>query len=80
MLTEPGQALAGALELAQRICTNAPVSVQACLAAINELVRTADAAGWAATQEAVARISGTDDVTEGLRAFFEKRAPVWTGH
>src|SRR5580658_6229147 len=37
VVTEAGGALEGALHLAQDICSNAPVSVQACLAAVNEL-------------------------------------------
>jgi enoyl-CoA hydratase/carnithine racemase len=79
VVTEPGQAVAGAVELAQRISVNSPVSVQACLAAINGLARVGDEAGWDATAQAMADISGSDDVGEGMAAFFEKRAPVWTG-
>ncbi len=79
VLTEPGQALAGAMELAQRIGANSPVSVQACLAAVNGLVRAADEAGWDATRRAIATMVESDDVREGLAAFFEKRPPEWTG-
>jgi enoyl-CoA hydratase/carnithine racemase len=80
LLTEPGQALAGALGLAQRISANAPGSVQACLAAVNGLVRSSDDAGWDATQNATRAIVGSADLTEGMTAFFERRPPVWTGH
>jgi enoyl-CoA hydratase/carnithine racemase len=78
-VTEPGHALERALVLAERICANAPISVQASLAAINGLQRTGDEAGWAATTEAGRSLIGTDDFEEGVRAFFEKRPPQWTG-
>jgi enoyl-CoA hydratase len=79
VVTEPGGALAGALDLAKRIAANAPVAVQACLAAVNGLARASDKGGWEATAHASAAITGSDDVTEGLAAFFGKRPPAWTG-
>ena len=79
VVTEPGEALDGALALAERIAVNAPLSVQACLDAVNGLARADDDAGWDATTHAIAAIAGTDDVKEGMTAFFEKRAPEWTG-
>ncbi len=78
-LVEPGQALAQALAMAQRIATNAPLSVQASLKAMNGWLGTDDALGWAATEQALAEIRGSDDLQEGIRAFFERRAPVWKG-
>ena len=41
--------------------------------------RTDDALGWEVTQAAMASLSGTADTQEGVRAFLEKRPPVWTG-
>jgi enoyl-CoA hydratase len=79
VLTEPGEAVTRALELANRICASSPLSVQACLAAVNGLVGSDDEAGWAATSEALGSLQGTADSGEGIRAFFEKRPPVWTG-
>ncbi len=78
-LAEPGQAMAKAQTLARQIAGNAPLSVQACLGAMNGLLAMADAGGWQATEEALARIRGSDDLQEGIRAFFEKRPPVWSG-
>ena len=79
VLAEPGAALDAAIELGERICANAPLSVQACLRAVNEIISAGDADGWVATARAQEAIVHSDDVREGVRAFFEKRAPRWTG-
>lgn len=78
-LTAPGGALEAAVVLARRICGNAPLSVQACLAAVNDILGAGDDAGWRATGKAVAALQGTRDSEEGVRAFLEKRRPVWSG-
>jgi enoyl-CoA hydratase len=78
VLTEPGHAVDGAIALAERICANAPLSVQACLQAVNGLTAIHDREGWAATDQASQSIRGTHDIQEGVRAFLEKRAPEWT--
>jgi enoyl-CoA hydratase/carnithine racemase len=77
-LTEPGEALAGALELAGRITRNAPVAVRECLAATQRAIGSDDA-GWAATDAAAATVRASEDAAEGVAAFLGKRAPVWTG-
>jgi enoyl-CoA hydratase/carnithine racemase len=79
LVTDPGRAVEAAVDLANRICRNAPLSVQACLSAVNELLAAEDAQGWAATRQAMASLAGTHDTGEGVRAFLEKRQPVWTG-
>lgn len=79
LLCPPGQAEERAVELAQEICSNAPVSVQACLVALNELESEADSRGWEATTDAMATVMGSADSREGVTAFLEKRPPVWTG-
>ena len=79
VLAEPGEALEEARRLAAEICANAPVSVQASLAAVNDIVAAGDALGWEQTQEALRRAAASADAREGVAAFLEKRPPVWTG-
>jgi enoyl-CoA hydratase/carnithine racemase len=79
VVSEPGAALRDAVALAERICESAPLSVQACLRAVNQLVAGDDRDGWDATAAALESLIGTDDMAEGVQAFFEKRPPEWTG-
>jgi enoyl-CoA hydratase len=79
VVTDPGQALDAAIAMARQICENAPLSVQACLHAVNTLVSAEADAGWSATARAQQAIAGSDDQREGVRAFFEKRPPQWSG-
>ena len=78
-VTEPGEALAIALEVAEEICASSPVSVAASLAALAAQHDAADAVGWAVTAAAVERVKASDDLREGVTAFFEKRQPRWAG-
>ena len=78
-VTEPGLALAAALELAEDICASSPVSVAASLTALAAQHDDEDATGWAATAQAVERVTASDDIREGVSAFFERRPPRWTG-
>jgi enoyl-CoA hydratase len=76
-LVEPGQALAAALLLAERICQNAPVAVRE---SRKTVLAIADADEESARQQslaALARVMQTEDFAEGPRAFLEKRAPQW---
>jgi len=78
-VTEPGGALAAALELAEDVCASSPVSVAASLAALAAQHDAADATGWDVTAEAVERVTASDDISEGVTAFLEKRPPLWSG-
>ena len=79
VVTRPGEARAGALTLARRLCKNAPVAVRASMHALDVLADREEERGWAATEEAIATMSASEDAREGVRAFFEKREPKWSG-
>jgi len=78
-LTEPGQALSGALAMAARVCANAPLAVRESLNVVNHEINGDEAATWARSDAAHARLLGTNDVKEGIGAFFERRPAHWTG-
>lgn len=78
-LVADGSALDEAVALAARVCENAPISVRATLKAVELLVGADDAQGWAATAEATATVTASEDLREGMTAFAEKRSPVWQG-
>jgi enoyl-CoA hydratase/carnithine racemase len=77
-VTEPGAALAGALSLAERICANAPLAVREALAIVNREVAGDEPASWERSNAAHARLVATDDIKEGIAAFFDRRPPQWT--
>jgi enoyl-CoA hydratase len=79
-LAEPGEALAVALELAAEICSRAPLAVSASLRVSNAITRGDETALWELSDAEHQKLVGTQDVAEGLTAFFERRPPTWTGH
>ena len=79
VLTEPGGALTAAIELAERICTNAPVAIGESLAMINAELVGDETDSWERSHAAHARLMATEDVREGVDAFFAKRQPTWRG-
>jgi enoyl-CoA hydratase len=78
-LTEPGQALSGSLALAGRVCANAPLAVRESLSVVNHEINGDEADTWARSDAAHARLLGSNDVKEGIGAFFERRPAHWTG-
>lgn len=81
VLTEPGQARGAARELASTLTANSPVAVQAALEVTVTATTEAwtDAEGWVGQRDASRRVQRSEDLIEGLRAFSEKRAPIWKG-
>lgn len=79
VLTAPGEVLDAALALAARVAANAPIAVQSSRRVAATYAFGDETAAFDASQEAIAHAQSTEDVQEGVRAFLEKRAPVWTG-
>jgi enoyl-CoA hydratase len=78
-LVEPGQALDEAIALAEQICANAPVAVRESRKIVLEATNAPDEIGWKMSMEGMAIAMRSEDFTEGLTAFIEKRPPVWKG-
>lgn len=78
-LVEPGATLDVALGLAATIATNAPLAVRESLALAHAEINGDETASWAASDTAHQRLLASEDVAEGIGAFFERREPVWRG-
>lgn len=78
-VTEPGEALAAAKELAGRIAANAPLSLKGTKRIIVESADWSREEMFERQREIVDPIFGSKDAMEGAAAFAEKRAPRWSG-
>jgi enoyl-CoA hydratase len=78
-LVEPGQALDEAVKLAEQICANAPIAVRESRKIVLEATNAPDDVGWKMSAEGMAKAMSSEDLSEGLTAFIEKRPPVWKG-
>jgi enoyl-CoA hydratase len=71
--------LDAALELAARIASQAPLAVLAAKEAVKIAEELPLAAGLDHERRAFFLLFGSDDQSEGMAAFAEKRVPHWTG-
>jgi enoyl-CoA hydratase len=78
-LVEPGKALDGATALAEQICANAPVAVRESRNVVLTATHAPDDVGWKMSMEGMATAMSSEDFSEGLTAFIEKRPPQWKG-
>lgn len=78
-VTAPGEAVSGAVSLAERICGNAPIAVRESLKVARLALEYSDEELFALGLRAQEVVKTTEDFQEGPRAFIEKRAPNWVG-
>lgn len=77
-----GQVAEAALEMAERVCRNAPLAVQASkriALGLEDDGIPAEVEDWRRSSDYAARLLASDDAREGLAAFAEKRRPQWHG-
>lgn len=78
-LADPGKALDVALALAEQIVVNAPLSIEASRRIVVESVDWSREEEFDLQSELAGVAIFSDDATEGVVAFAEHRAPVWSG-
>jgi enoyl-CoA hydratase len=79
-LVPKGQALAEAKKIAAVVCDNGPLSIRALMRMPREVDESySEADGLARELEVGSPIFGTRDAREGMKAFAEKRKPMYTG-
>ena len=76
---EPGGALSGAIALAETLLVNGPTALAASKEIMFRSSNWTDEAGWIEQAPIAAVAFDAEDRAEGLRAFAEKRKPVWRG-
>jgi enoyl-CoA hydratase len=78
-LTEPGEALTAALELADTIAANGPLALAATKRILVESADWPDSEFFKRQQPIYDPVFNSEDAREGATAFAERRAPVWKG-
>ena len=72
-----GEALERALALAEQVGEQSPTSIAFCKRLVHSGRNTVLAAGLQGERDMFIELFSTQDQTEGVNAFLEKRKPVW---
>ena len=78
-LTDKGEAVGVAMELAERVARNAPLAVAASKQLIRATQGITEEEFWKLQAPMQQSVFASEDAKEGPRAFAEKRPPEWTG-
>ncbi len=78
-VAEPGKALEEAIALAQSLLVNGPTALAASKEIIFQSLNWQDGEGWEKQMPIAMKALDSEDRREGLKAFAEKRKPVWKG-
>lgn len=79
-LVPRGQALAEAKKIAAEICDNGPIAIRALMRMLREVDASwSEANALAKELEVGSPVFATKDAREGMKAFAEKRKPIYTG-
>jgi enoyl-CoA hydratase/carnithine racemase len=80
-VSSPGETLKDAKELAETLAKKPPIALQLLLDAVNRGLDTTLEEAWRLNIEGenYRKVIITKDFQEGMRAFMEKREPVWKG-
>lgn len=74
-----GQHIDRALDLARRICRNAPIGIRATKEAAMTFIDAAERAAIACIPDIREKVFGTEDFKEGVKSFVERREAVFQG-
>ncbi|MHB0773973.1 crotonase/enoyl-CoA hydratase family protein [Bradyrhizobium sp. 1.29L] len=78
-LAEPGKALEEAIKLARSLLVNGPLALTAAKEIMFQSLNWQDEEGWLKQMPIAQKVQGSEDRLEGLKAFADKRKPVWKG-